>query len=723
MTQTAHKVLPAQRKSKTTTTFRPDVQGLRALAVLAVVADHMLGYPVGGFVGVDIFFVISGFLITGLLLREHESRGSISFADFYRRRVRRIVPVAIIVLATTVACSWLVFSRGRAQDVTEDALWSLVFGTNWHLAAIGTDYMHAGGPVSPLQHFWSLAVEEQFYVVWPWVIVIVLGFIVERMRLRPNRARFVLGTVVAAIIGTTFAFSIWESSANPTVAYFSTASRAWELGIGSLLAIAAPVIANLSLRIRLILGYAGLAGLAWSLLFITSSMPFPGPWASVPVLATALVIISGTGGQHRLMYPLTNPVSRYVGDISYSLYLWHFPVIIVLSALLPKTDFLDWALMLLLMLALSVASYHFIEDPIRRSAWLEPRRRASKPRLADLFDQKSVYAAVGVLALVTALVVTLAWFRPPAVDSFDFQSTNTAQSGPAAAGKDASPPSSPLEKLQAELAAANVAQAWPVLVPSIDELDGKFVPEWVEDKCLNVSEDNIHNCLYGEPSAPRTAVLLGDSVSISWMPGLRESIGKQGWKIQSLTMGQCPAVEIPVTRSSNAEGFTEACLAHQRWAMSKIKEMNPDLIIVNSALNTTTRVVGATTNPNLVEEWTKATVSKLRELASAASGKIVLLSVAMQGENLLECATKVSRPAACNGTNKEYLKMLAAEEKAAATVPSVKFVSTEKWFCVAEKQCPAFAGTTPIFVDGSHITPAYSVKLAPVLGPAVLGED
>lgn len=137
--------------SKKSVGLRPDIQGLRALAVLAVIADHTFAYPHGGFVGVDVFFVISGFLITGLLLREYEKNGRISFADFYRRRARRILPLAVLVLVATVAASWAVFNSGRALKVTEDAVWSLLFGTNWHLALIGTDYMQAGSAVSPLQ--------------------------------------------------------------------------------------------------------------------------------------------------------------------------------------------------------------------------------------------------------------------------------------------------------------------------------------------------------------------------------------------------------------------------------------------------------------------------------------------------------------------------------------------------------------------------------------------
>ena len=145
--------------------FRPDIQGLRAVAVLAVVANHLFGFPAGGFIGVDVFFVISGFLITGQLFREHHKQGRISFADFYRRRVRRIFPISTVVIIVTVAASFVIYLTARAQTVAVDGIWALFFAGNWHFAFLGTDYWANTGSISPLQHYWSLAVEEQFYLV------------------------------------------------------------------------------------------------------------------------------------------------------------------------------------------------------------------------------------------------------------------------------------------------------------------------------------------------------------------------------------------------------------------------------------------------------------------------------------------------------------------------------------------------------------------------------
>ena len=164
------------------THFRPDIQGLRAVAVLAVVSHHLIGWPTGGFVGVDVFFVISGFLITGLLLREHQSRGRISLTEFYRRRAKRILPAAIVCLIAVVVAAFLVYRSARFEAVAVDAFFSMLFVANWHFAQVGTDYLASAGPVSPLQHFWSLGVEEQFYLLWPVVLVAILLAIELRVR-------------------------------------------------------------------------------------------------------------------------------------------------------------------------------------------------------------------------------------------------------------------------------------------------------------------------------------------------------------------------------------------------------------------------------------------------------------------------------------------------------------------------------------------------------------
>ena len=332
---------------------------------------HLIGWPRGGFAGVDVFFVISGFLITGLLLRELAATGRISLRDFFARRVRRILPAAVVVLAAVVIVAFVVFNRTRADRTLFDALAALALVANWRFAAEGTDYFHAADAVSPLQHFWTLSVEEQFYLVWPALLVLLVLFLPVAAR-RTGAAHAVVGVAAAAIVVVSGGWAMVQTAGDPTVAYFSTATRAWELAIGALLAVAVPALARIPAAVRWMLGWFGAAGVVWSFLIVDpDTMPFPAPWAALPVAAAVLVIAGGVGGdpRQRHLFPLTNPVSVFVGDISYSLYLWHFPVIVFAAVLLP-VGAESTLIVVTTIVVLTASGYFLVEQPLHRSPWL-----------------------------------------------------------------------------------------------------------------------------------------------------------------------------------------------------------------------------------------------------------------------------------------------------------------------------------------------------------------
>lgn len=397
--------------------FRADVQGLRMVAVVAVIADHLLRWPAGGFVGVDIFFVISGFLITGLLLREQEKTGSISFWGFYRRRIKRILPAATLVVVLTVAAAFALLSRVRATNALWDGVWASLFAANWHFAAVGTDYFQPDVAVSPLQHYWSLSVEEQYYFVWPWLMLLIFWLSARFGGSTSPRSARGIQVAILLIICVSFAWSMWETANAPTWAYFSTLSRAWELGIGAAVAVFSRAFVRIPTLVRTLLAWIGLAGIAASLVVITSESAFPAPWATLPVLSTALVIIAGTGGEGRYLWPLTNRVSTYVGDISYSLYLWHWPIIVLLAVYLPLNTVANQAIALGVIVILSVMSFHLVEDPIRRSHWLDPRPQSAR-RLPPGWRRRGPIPKIVALALTSVVTVGMAaWALAPRTDT------------------------------------------------------------------------------------------------------------------------------------------------------------------------------------------------------------------------------------------------------------------------------------------------------------------
>ncbi|WP_256728693.1 acyltransferase family protein [Microbacterium oleivorans] len=355
-------------------TPRRDIQGLRALAVVAVIGAHAAGWPRGGFVGVDVFFVVSGFLITGALLREIRSTGGIRLAAFAGRRARRILPAALVVLAVTAAIASAIFHRARAEQTLLDALWSAGFAANWRFAALGTDYFHADDAVSPLQHYWSLAVEEQFYLVWPLLLLAVVSLLPAATRRGP-RAAVAVGTLAAAAATASFAWALAQSGDAAVAAYFSTLTRAWELAAGAIVATCVPALARMPRALGGTLSWLGLAAIVVAFAVIDpEAAGFPAPWALLPIGATVLVLAGGAAGdpRHRHLFPLTNPVSVAVGDLSYSLYLWHFPVIVFAAVLLPAREASTW-LVLGVIGVLALASYHLVERPFRYAPYAAHR--------------------------------------------------------------------------------------------------------------------------------------------------------------------------------------------------------------------------------------------------------------------------------------------------------------------------------------------------------------
>lgn len=340
--------------------------------MLAVIGAHAAGWPRGGFAGVDVFFVISGFVITGMLLREQRETGRIRLARFYGRRARRLLPAALVTVGAVIGAAFALFGRARAEQVLWDGVSALLLVSNWRFTQQGTDYFHAGDAVSPLQNFWSLSVEEQFYLVWPGLLIVSLLFVPAVAR----RGRAVAAVVAAwavVVIAASFGWALLQGASAPTAAYFSTATRAWEFALGGLLAAGVPLLGRIPAAAAALLAWIGVAGVVASLLLIDpASVGFPAPWAAAPTAATALALAGGVAASPRALFPWTNPLAVVVGNASYSLYLWHFPVVVFAAALLPASP---WSLPLTLAIVAVVgfASYAIVEQPLRYAPFLGGR--------------------------------------------------------------------------------------------------------------------------------------------------------------------------------------------------------------------------------------------------------------------------------------------------------------------------------------------------------------
>ncbi|MFJ3957204.1 acyltransferase family protein [Arthrobacter sp. NPDC090010] len=688
--------------------FRRDIQGLRAVAVLVVFCDHMFGWPTGGFLGVDVFFVISGFLITGLLLREHERTGHISFRKFYAGRLKRIVPSATAVLLFSVAFTFVFSTRQRAVSVSWDAFWAFVFGANWNFAAAGTDYFQQGSSVSPLQHYWSLSVEEQFYFVWPWLLLGLLVLAARFMTMTARRTRLIAGATIGLVSVASFGWALFQSTSSPTIAYFSTFTRGWELGVGALIAIAAPVFTRIPATFRTILGYAGLVGIFASCFMITPESTWPAPWALLPVAATGIVIISGIGEAAPRMAPLTNRVSVFIGDISYSLYLWHFPVIVFGHALYPDAGVLAYIGFVIVGFALAIGQYYALELPIWKSPLWGKSQRGAWMHWRHDYSESIKYGAVASLITVTASVVGIAFVPVPEPNYVPTAHTSISPSDRPTSTTPA------VDAVGAAVATSLGATTWPSsLTPSIDTVgNGSKASAWVKDGCLALEHSGesdpqatAERCVYGTPGSSERIALIGDSIAISWLPAIQKAFPKA--EIHVITMQQCPFAAVSVKKGDGTT-FPE-CDDYHRFTQSKVKALSPTLTLLSQAENSWERRTGDTAMP--------AGLDATLKVVTQSSRRVAVLTPPPPGRSITDCYSTQGRPSDCAGnlSSKERSQSIDDLSSAIAQYPKARLIDTAPLFCQSGR-CTGTAGGFIVRADTSHLTQDYSAYLGPAIG-------
>ncbi|WP_194288924.1 MULTISPECIES: acyltransferase family protein [unclassified Nocardioides] len=687
----------------TDTRKRLDIQGLRAVAVGLVVAGHVFGQPAGGFVGVDVFFVISGFLITGLLLREAERDGRISLTGFYRRRARRILPVALLALAVTVTASYVVLLEDRFTRTATDAGWAAGFLANWRFAAADADYFGSALPPSPLQHYWSLGVEEQFYVVWPLLVLAVVALLRRSGRRAPlpDLRATVAGLAGAVVVGS-FAWGWVQAVQEPTLAYYSSFTRAWEVAAGALLAALAPRLAALSAPLRNVLGALGLAGIAASSLLLSGASTFPAPSGVLPVLATVLVLAAGIDapqvGATRVLRaaPLV-----YLGALSFSIYLWHWPVLVLGDVLVTERNLVFQLAVLALTLALAAASYHLVERPVLDSDFLRPGHRIDWGT--------SRHVALGALA-VSAVLLVVAVAVPRGMTP-----TAPADRASEPAPVQTTPGASPKRVAEDEVAGALVggltATEFPVLSPPLDDVVEQGINPEMEPgaECLNPSSlTDPDLCWHG--TGPRRAMLVGDSVAISWMPALREALGTR-WSVRGYALSNCPYVAATIEIDYDPEGAAR-CNESRATMHEQVRRERPDLLVL-STFEVGVLWLGESPLPRAQQAWQDAAVRAIREMAAAGT-RVVILAPPPAGHAVEGCVSRFSVPQDCQGSPSDAWQAQSAAERAAARETGATYVDTLRWFCL-DDQCPIFAGDTVVRWDIVHLTRQYAASLADVL--------
>jgi peptidoglycan/LPS O-acetylase OafA/YrhL len=683
---------------------------LRAVAVLAVVLYHA-GVPGlgGGFVGVDVFFVVSGFLITGLLWRE-ASAGGVRLGAFYAARARRLLPAAALVLVATAVAAVSLLPPLQARGVLADAIANALYVGNYRFAIQGTDYLATTDP-SPLQHYWSLGVEEQFYLVWP-VLIVGTAWLVGR-RFGDAAARSVLpyAAVLAAVAAGSYAVSIAWTGDWPAWAFFSLPTRAWELAAGGLIALSVGWWRRLPPVAAAAVGWTGLVMIVAACTRVTATTPFPGTAALLPVAGTALIIVAGCAtpnlGVGRL---LSKPLPRAIGRVSYSWYLWHWPVLILAPAAFgTELGLASRLAVVVISLGLAILTLHLVENPARFAAAL----RGSAVRSLALGGVATAAAVCAAIVLLAARPIPTGDGPAAAPVALSAPAPNTDAT--AAAGAAPAAPT-PRQQVQAAVAASADMRSVPAdLSPPLGDVAKPDV--FVNGCVLSWRDVDQPECVSGDAASPVRVALVGDSHAAMWQPALETVATQNYWRLETMSKVTCPLMELPITSPYLGRTFSE-CEQWRADVLTRLESERPQLIVVDMSRRYGADFGFTSYDPAWVDSLGRL-VSRLRATGAAvlvlgpAPDPLSTVPSCVSGhmDDVVACAP--ARPAALNAGG-------IAAEAAAVQAAGGSYADLGDLFCTAQR-CPVIVGTTMVYRDDNHITGEYAQWLAPVIGEITQG--
>jgi peptidoglycan/LPS O-acetylase OafA/YrhL len=694
--------------------FRPDIEGLRGVAVVLVVLFHagLVAIP-GGFIGVDVFFVISGFLITGLLIREKERTDGIRLPAFYARRVRRLLPAAMVALAVTLLASFAVLSPLDLPDVAADGAAAALSVGNIRFALEAGDYFASVETPSPFLHFWSLGVEEQFYLLWPALIL------VATRRSRPRVGAAVALVLVALV---SLAANVVMADVAVNWDFYSLPTRAWQLGLGGLLALGADATARIPAPVRAALGWVGLAAIGVSAFVLDGSLAYPGAFALGPTLGAAALIVAGltVGGPGPLL--AVAPI-RFLGRISYSLYLWHWPILVLPAAA-------DWALpagapIVLVGLAVAVAwaSWRWIEEPFRAGLPSLSRRPvrtilAGATAIALVVSMAAGLAAAGT---VPATTPGLAAGQPdddppldvddwPVLPSPDASASSTPptapSTSPSATPRPTSPPSPTATPAPVIRLPADVRPALAAARGDEDRLRG--------DGCLGFERvTRPPDCRFGDPDGTFTVALVGDSHAAQWFPAVARIASARHWQVRTFVKVACPFLDMRVGNLALKREYRE-CAEWNEAVIARLATIKPDLILISMSR--------FAIHPILARDGTVAAqAAALTRFVERVPGRVgLIVDTPEAGRDVPSCLAHhvadirgcaIPRTVAKSGS-------LGAIERSTAAATGAGLLDLTDRICRSDP-CPVVVDGRIVFRDTRHLTATFARWLAADLDRAI----
>ncbi len=641
--------------------YRPDIEGLRALAVLIVVGFHakIPGFT-GGFVGVDVFFVLSGYLITWILVNEAELKGSVDLKRFYARRARRLLPAMAVLLAVTLVVTLFLYAPFEQKELARTWASTALYVSNLDFASSALDYHGAAAETNPLLHTWSLSVEEQFYLVWPWLLLLGLRML-RWQKHRPLPRMQTLLWVLGATTLLSFFLSLYLTHTEGGWAFYLSPTRAWEFALGGI-AVLIPVnrrspqqspATRSGLRTTL-LSWMALGGLVAATLLYDEETPFPGVAAVLPVLATVVLLRTGTRSDEAPTWSLRRLLAlrplQFIGKLSYSWYLWHWPALVFLDAVMEIPSMGARLIAAIVSLGLAYLSYTYVENPLRHSPFLAKR------------PARSFAMAFGISGVAVLLV--LLWFK---------SSTHWNTTG---------------------------YQGF--IAQTVDER-----PLIFKDGCARLGRGEVIECVYGDSLATQTAVLVGDSHAAQFFPALHQAVDDAGWRLVVLVLPGCPMVELPSLYSTYLRRMYPECVQWRQDAQEDIGQHQPDLTFVASGS-------GYSATGVTPETWETGTRAILTNLLPKSDRVVLILDPLLPNHDAAACLARADwrigeffDPDCHIQARPGSVALVDAQVRAAQAVPATEMLDMRNAVC-PQDGCPPTIDGFIRYRDRGHVSVAFA---------------